>query len=121
MPFLIRTFIAGAERTGPYYFVPETLEKARSIISAAGPEQVLIIDEIGPRELEGGGIRPALDQVLARPEMRLLVTVREDILGPLTNLIKSGPLSVVDVRDQNSIPLLEKALFRDPEPSLAHG
>lgn len=109
--FLTRTWMAGAEHVGPYFFVPGTLDMARSIMSSAGPDEVLVVDEAGPLELEGGGISEALEAALAVPGAKVLVTVREGILEGFISRIGERRRLVVDVRDPQAMDLMEKALF----------
>src|SRR5512136_3094303 len=56
--YLRREGEPGAERIGPYVFVPATLERARSIIRDADSPGILVVDEVGPLELRGGGLWP---------------------------------------------------------------
>ena len=79
-PYLRREGKPDAERIGPFFFVPETLELARSIIRDADPLEFLVVDEVGPLELLGGGLWPALREALSRPGMRCLLVARKEIL-----------------------------------------
>ncbi len=110
-PFLTRAVITGAEHVGPYSFIPETLDMARSIISSAGPGEVLIVDEAGPLELAGGGVSAALEAVLADPDRKVLVSVREGILDGFMSRFGPGRGLVVEVRDPQAMALMEKAFF----------
>jgi hypothetical protein len=56
------------------------LEKAERKIRTHDLRELLIIDEIGPLELRGGGVWPALADVLRAPLLRCLVVVRDEIL-----------------------------------------
>ncbi|MCK7527596.1 MAG: type II and III secretion system protein [Ignavibacteriales bacterium] len=53
---------------------------ARSSASA-GPDGLLVVDEVGPLELAGGGLWPALRDAAARPRAELLVVAREEMRG----------------------------------------
>lgn len=79
-PFLRRRGEQNWERVGPYFFVPQTLEKAKKKITAHNPRQFLIVDEVGPREMQGGGVWPALKTALSESSLGCLLVVREDIL-----------------------------------------
>lgn len=111
LPFLRLTGEPEAERTGPFFFVGRTLELAKSIILKAGPGELLIVDEVGPLELQGGGLWPALREIIFRSDMRSLLVVREDILERFVAALgRSIPL-IFDVRDPNVRKLLEGTLF----------
>ncbi len=65
------------ERVGRWVFVPAGLARAVDIIRSASVRDLLVVDEFGPLELRGGGVRPALDEALLIPGRRALVVVRE--------------------------------------------
>jgi nucleoside-triphosphatase THEP1 len=111
LPFLRRTGEPDAERTGPFFFVSRTLDLARAIILRAKPGELLIVDEVGPLELSGKGLWPALREVIFRSDMRSLLVVREEILeGFVASLGGSAPL-IFDVRDPNVQKLMDGSLF----------
>ncbi len=121
LPFLRRTGEPEAERTGPFFFVERTLELARAIIHKAVPGELLVVDEVGPLELEGKGLWPALREVIFRPGMRSLLVVREEILETfVASFGEEAPL-IFDVRDPNVQKLMDGGLFGtarlDEDPS----
>jgi nucleoside-triphosphatase THEP1 len=69
---------------GPYTFRRAAFDWAyeRLLAAAVDPEaQYLVIDEIGPLELRGEALAPALDALLARPRLpELVVIVRDSLL-----------------------------------------
>ncbi len=110
-PYLRREGEPGVERIGPYVFVPATLERARGIIRDAGSSGLLIVDEVGPLELRGGGLWPALRDALPRPAVTILLVVREEILGELTAALAPIVPVVFGVRDPSLRERLEAHLF----------
>jgi len=116
-PYLRRHGAPGAERIGPYVFVPETLERARTIIREAGPSGLLVVDEVGPLELRGGGLWPALRDALDAPGRTLLCVVRADILEEFAARLAPLVPVVFDVGAADTRALLEERLF---ETSLSH-
>jgi len=111
-PYLRRRGEPGAERIGPYVLVMETLERARSIIREARPSVPLVVDEVGPLELGGGGLWPALRDALKRPEETCLLVAREEILGGLAAALAPITPVVCDIRDPAVRERLESHLFR---------
>jgi nucleoside-triphosphatase THEP1 len=110
-PYLRREGEPDAERTGPFFFVPSTLERARSIIREADPCELLIVDEVGPLELRGGGLWTVLREVLSRPGTRCLLVAREEILEDVVAALgPPGPL-VFDVRDPNVRRFVDESLL----------
>jgi len=109
--YLRREGKPGAERIGPFFFVPETLELARSIIREADPRELLVVDEVGPLELLGGGLWPVLREALSRRGLRSLLVVREDILEDVVAATAPGVPFIFDVRDPNVQQLLDGSLL----------
>ncbi len=52
---------------------------ARLLAAANGPGTV-IVDEVGPLELDGGGLRQGVAATLARPDGRTILVVRETLV-----------------------------------------
>jgi nucleoside-triphosphatase THEP1 len=110
-PYLRLEGEPAAERIGPFFFVPSTLERARSIIREADPSELLIVDEVGPLELRGGGLWPVLREALSRPGMKCLLVVREEILEDVVAALgPPGPL-VFDIRDPDVRKLVDGSLL----------
>jgi nucleoside-triphosphatase THEP1 len=101
---------AGTVRTGPYVFVAGALERAGRILREAGPADILIIDEVGPLELEGGGLWPALRDAVRRPAGAVLVVVRESIADGLAAAIAPIVPVFFDIRDPEDLRLLDERL-----------
>jgi nucleoside-triphosphatase THEP1 len=110
-PYLRREGKPDAERIGPFFFVPETLELARTIIREAEARELLVVDEVGPLELLGGGLWPALREALSRPGLRCLLVARAEILEEI--VAASAPVVpfIFDVRDPNVQMLLDGSLL----------
>jgi nucleoside-triphosphatase THEP1 len=110
-PYLRREGKPDAERIGPFFFVLETLDLARTIIREADPRELLVVDEVGPLELLGGGLWPALREALSRPGLRCLLVVRKEILEDFVVAIAPVVPLIFDVRDPNVHKLLDGSLL----------
>jgi nucleoside-triphosphatase THEP1 len=110
-PYLRLTGVPGAEHAGPYAFVPAALERARSIIREAGPSGLLVVDEVGPLELAGGGLWPALRDALRRQDRTILLVVREEALDGFSAAIAPVVPVVFDVRDAGDRQLLDERIL----------
>ncbi|MGC8794166.1 MAG: nucleoside-triphosphatase, partial [Bryobacteraceae bacterium] len=72
----------GHVRQGSYWFDPSALQFGRRALAegaAAGPDLV-IVDEVGPLELGGGGWAPELDLLHAYPPCPMLWVVRPGLI-----------------------------------------
>lgn len=69
----------GAERVGRFHFLAEGLALGRAALEQAleRPPHLLIVDEVGPLELAGGGWSEQLDRLTDRPGFMLFVVRRE--------------------------------------------
>lgn len=65
---------------GPFHFSPEGTAFGRDVLSRAAGADVLIVDEVGPLELEGGGWAAELDRLYALREGPMLWAVRESLV-----------------------------------------
>jgi nucleoside-triphosphatase THEP1 len=115
-PYLRRQGETGVERIGPYAFVPGTLERARSIIRDAAYPGLLIVDEVGPLELRGGGLWPALREAVRRPGGTILLVARLEILAELAAALAPLVPVVFDVRDPEDRKLLVERLPTGDNP-----
>ena len=102
-PFLRLRGDEAWERIGPYFFVASSLKKAEAIIHSRPDSDVLIIDEIGPLELKGKGLWPALKKKLDRSPARLLIVVRKNILHDVVKRINEidQEVRIFDIQDKN--------------------
>jgi nucleoside-triphosphatase THEP1 len=78
-PFLTQEGEPEWPSVGPYRFFPQALERAKDILRRDRDADVLVVDEVGPAELDEGGLWPALAEALASGA-RCLCVVREEIL-----------------------------------------
>lgn len=109
VPFLRRDGQAGWEKVGPYFFLPSGLRTAENLILGSPVRSWLLVDEIGPREMSGRGVWPALSSVLSSAKPDCLLVVRRLLLGELTGRFDRRPAEVFDVTSSNILPgLLER-------------
>lgn len=62
-----------------FFFSPEGLEFANQVLTEAAEAEVVLVDEVGPLELGGGGFAPGLRAAL-RSRAFLVLTVRPSLL-----------------------------------------
>lgn len=110
-PYLRRAGESDAGRVGPFFFAPGTLELARTIIRKADPRELLVVDEVGPLELRGKGLWPALREIVTAPARRSLLVVREEILDAFAAAVGPGAPLIFDVRDPRVRELMDGSLF----------
>ncbi len=109
-PYLRRTGGPGDERVGPFAFVPGTLDLARAIVRGAGPAGLLVVDEVGPLELGGGGLWPCVREAAGRAGTLLLVA-REGIVADLVAALVPAVPFVLDIREPGVRERLDALLF----------
>mgnify|MGYP000583811703 CR=1 FL=1 len=94
----------------PYVFFPEGFALARAALAAGPRGGILVVDELGPVELRGGGHWPAVRRALARRAPAVvLVGVRRQLLSVLLTHLRAELVTVVDVEHT---PDAEEAVVR---------
>lgn len=86
-PFIRMTSLSSGEQVGRFYFLPTGQEKAIRIILRHQIIDYLIVDEVGPLELAGRGLWPALRHQLRRSGFRGLLVIRIGLLEPFIALL----------------------------------
>lgn len=114
-PFIRKQGQLDWHRIGSFFFLPGTLDIAKKIIRMSKKADFCIVDEVGPLELTGKGVWPALKDVLTIPEQDVLLVVRESILKNFMEKIQRDDFVVYDI-EQNKKPLrLAESLMQDLE------
>jgi len=103
-PFLRKQGQRNWEKIGPYSFLPDTLERAKSIIFHVNKIDICFVDEIGPYELEGKGLWPALVAILEHPFPRFFLTVRTKLLNAVLERLGKNVDKIFDVADEDVHP-----------------
>jgi nucleoside-triphosphatase THEP1 len=92
------------EKIGPYSFLPGTLKQAKNTILQTDKIDICFLDEVGPYELEGKGLWPALAVILGHPTPGLFLTVRENILDAFLERLGKNVDKIFDVTDEDVHP-----------------
>ena len=106
-PFIRTIGEEGWQRIGNYVFIPETLDMAQKIVLSSNPSDLRIIDEIGPLELEGRGIWPALAKAFRLSSQELICVIRKTILDLWLDKLKVRP-RIFDVTDKDLYPKMRQ-------------
>jgi len=109
-PFLRSEGEAGWQKVGSYFFLPGGLEAAAAAILGSKPGEILIIDEVGPMELAGRGVWPALSEVISRPMLDCLLVIRRPLLDSLRERLGKRPLEAFDVKEMDAEPSLLRVI-----------
>jgi nucleoside-triphosphatase THEP1 len=97
------------QRIGKFYIVAEGLKKGNEILMNT-LSKLIIIDEIGKLELEGGGWAPSLEQLIANSKSHLLLSVREEVIDEVFEKFKISPEIIFNVEKQKSEDLFSLIL-----------
>ncbi len=100
IPFIRREGEEDGERIGIYFFVPQGLARAKEIILRSQGVDILAVDEVGPLELAGKGIWPALKQVIFLPKPDAILVVRKTIIEDFLELVGSQEVKIFDTEEK---------------------
>lgn len=103
-PFLRKQGQGYWEKIGPYSFLPGTIKQAKSIILRADKIDICFIDEVGPYELEGKGLWPALAAILEHLIPGLFLTIRENLLDAFLERLGKNVDKIFVVKDEDVRP-----------------
>ncbi|MFP4082962.1 MAG: nucleoside-triphosphatase [Candidatus Aminicenantes bacterium] len=112
-PFIRRQGAEGWERIGRFYFIPQTLAQAKDIILRSRNADMLMVDEVGPLELKGGGLWPALEQVLFSRMRPILLVVRVRIVRDFLEQMGGEKVKIFDIREKNIFSRMMKEMERN--------
>lgn len=90
----------GVEHVGRFHFLADGLRLGRAALTQAVADapHLVIVDEVGPLELAGGGWAEALDALAARPGGTVF-TVRRDLAAEVAARWGVPPARRLDLRD----------------------
>ena len=77
---LARKSGASLEKVGPFVFSDDALARGRRALKASATAEVVVVDEIGPLELTGGGWSEEIKRLLQKSDAVLILVVREQLL-----------------------------------------
>ena len=98
-PFLRRRGEPSWQKVGPFSLLPEGLGAAEALIRRGRPGEGLIVDEIGPLELAGGGVWPAFTEVLSSGDRPAIAVVRELLLADFLAKVPGREARVVRIAE----------------------
>jgi len=90
-------------RMGIFYFIPAGIEEGCRILESSLDSGILVIDEAGPLELDGGGIDSILKDIMAYYDGKLVITIRDHLVGQFIETYFK------DIQDIKIYTLLDKA------------
>lgn len=111
-PYIRRTGQETWQRTGPFYFVPEGLKQARAIIRRDRKADLLVVDEVGPLELAGKGLWPALKDILFPPPTKLLLVTRDSLQDAWLQRLAPSKVEVFEFTRKDVFDRLMEAVTR---------
>ena len=103
IPFLRRTAAAAERTVGLWATIEDGADAAAKIIRTSDPRDLLVVDELGPWELTGGGHWPALAGVLDQPGRRFLFVIRESCLTDFAARFAGRDVRIHEVRPDEDV------------------
>ena len=114
-PFILKQGQQDWQKIGPFFFQPETLDLAKKIIYRSSKADLSIVDEVGPLELSGKGVWPALEEVLTFSQPHLLLVVRDSIVEKVLDKIQRDDYVVHKFEQKKKPPRMAESLVQNIE------
>jgi nucleoside-triphosphatase THEP1 len=108
-PFLRVNGKPEGQRVGSYSVLPQGLALAERIINRSRAADLLIVDEIGPLELAGKGLWPALREAMKNVQRRFCLVVREGLVDDVRGLFPGHEIEIMEC-GENALPALMAAI-----------
>ncbi len=92
----------GWESVGHFYFNPEALTFGNRALLPSGLQntQVIVIDEVGPFELQGGGWSDAIENIAEElPQIPLILIVRISLLQSVIEHYSMESVEIIPAND----------------------
>lgn len=109
-PFITKSEKKNWQNIGPFFFIPEGLEKAEGIIHRGSESDLLIVDEVGPLEIKKQGLWPSLQKVLHQANKNMLLVIRENILEDFLVLVDERRVKLFNNRKKDIFPKIIRAI-----------
>jgi nucleoside-triphosphatase THEP1 len=105
---------------GPFHFSPEGASLGRDALASCGAADLVIVDEVGPLELSGGGWAAQLDELALARRAPMVWAVRENLVDAVQGRW-SAPAAAVWSAGSDPAAALEAAGLKQPARAEAHG
>lgn len=100
-PFIRREGQEDWQSIGPFFFLPETLDLAKKIIYRGAKAHLCVVDEVGPLELDGKGVWPAIAEVFRMSRGDFLLVVRDSVLKSFLARVERNDTGVFSLEQEN--------------------
>jgi len=108
-PFLRINEKPEEQRVGRFSVLPPGLSLAGRIIDRSRAAELLIVDEIGPLELAGEGLWPALKEAMRDVRRKFCVVVRDGLVDDVHGLFPGHEIEILECGG-NALPALMAAI-----------
>ncbi len=103
---------AGSLLVGKYAFDPAAMDFAVSAVERGRQASVLVVDELGPLELAGGGLSAAIDLIRTGEGAHCLAVIRQELVPAFMPLLdRPARIFRVNAENRTYLPRQIGALF----------
>lgn len=88
------------KKIGNYYICEEVIERGNLALQQTNA-QLMVIDEVGKLELNGGGWAEMLGKLLVSRQNQLLISIRKEVLNEVTDKWNITPVMIYDTAENN--------------------
>ncbi len=100
------------EKTGCFYFNPETVIYGNSLLinSRENTSDIIVIDEIGQLELNGSGWAKGISYIAENVETNVIAVIRKDFINDVISKWKFTNYKIFDISEEPKKLLIEKII-----------
>jgi nucleoside-triphosphatase THEP1 len=97
-------------RCGQYYFDYDTLSRGVKALSVNNltDRQLIVVDEIGPLELDGQGWSGAIENLIGGSRVPHLWIVRKSLVGKIIRKWNTGNVFIFDINESTASEVIDK-------------
>lgn len=88
------------EKIGKYFISAEAIDRGNRALQQTNA-QLMVIDEVGKLELNGGGWSEILGKLLASRQNQLLISIRKEVLNEVMDKWNLNPVMIYDTAENN--------------------
>ena len=113
---LARRHAQGSQQVGQFVFTDEGIEFGRLALQSASSlsDGLIVVDEFGPLELEGGGWRRDVDSLICDSPAVVILVVRDELADRVAQIYSRQTPQIISCRQPDAFDRVVSLLIEKP-------